>query len=482
MLRLRSWASSRMIVSYWRSIRSRCDLGEQDAVGHQLDQRPVADLVGEPHLAADDVAQRACPSSSAIRSATRAGGDPPRLGVPDPAAHARGPARAGSSAAGWSCPSRSRPATTTTWESRSAAAMSSRALTDRQLLGVARRPGRRRGGGRSAPRRRRRRRRSAPAAGPAPAGSLVRRGRRAAGASRCSSARVSAGSRDAEVVVRGGHGVLAFLRRGGSADPGSHCVRRRARRRAGSQSVYRATDCMYRTTGCTVHLFLPRVGAPMPTPESPVTDLASPSTGLDRRRRRRRPCPTSCRASCGWCTRSRRRRPAAGRGARARGAGAAVPARPARPAAAGRAGRARARRPLDRQPARRRARRARPRPPGGRRVRRPGQPAASSPPAGHAALDQLPPRARGHSRPGHRRLDAEPTSPTFTTLSAASSTTSATLASPTLRPCRRRRRRPPPRRTDDPDHRPRQRGRPPGRPRGGRRAGRQRGRSPTARS
>ena len=38
MLRLRSCASSMMIVSYWRSIAVGLDLGEQDAVGHQLDQ------------------------------------------------------------------------------------------------------------------------------------------------------------------------------------------------------------------------------------------------------------------------------------------------------------------------------------------------------------------------------------------------------------------------------------------------------------
>ena len=37
MLRLRSWASSMMIVSYLRSMPVALQLGEQDAVGHQLD-------------------------------------------------------------------------------------------------------------------------------------------------------------------------------------------------------------------------------------------------------------------------------------------------------------------------------------------------------------------------------------------------------------------------------------------------------------
>ena len=58
------------------------DLGEQDAVGHHLDERGVADLVGEADGVADVVAE--------LRSeflgdplGDRAGGDPPGLRVPD---------------------------------------------------------------------------------------------------------------------------------------------------------------------------------------------------------------------------------------------------------------------------------------------------------------------------------------------------------------------------------------------------------------
>ena len=37
MLRLRSWASSMMIVSYLLEVAVALELGQQDAVGHQLD-------------------------------------------------------------------------------------------------------------------------------------------------------------------------------------------------------------------------------------------------------------------------------------------------------------------------------------------------------------------------------------------------------------------------------------------------------------
>ena len=63
-------------------------LGEQDAVGHQLDQGVLADLVGEPDLVARRSSPSSVPSSSAIRSATRARGQPPRLGVADHAGDA----------------------------------------------------------------------------------------------------------------------------------------------------------------------------------------------------------------------------------------------------------------------------------------------------------------------------------------------------------------------------------------------------------
>ena len=87
MLRLRSWASSRMIVSYWRSIRSRAISASRTPSVISLTSVPVAHLVGEPDLAADDVAQRAVqllgdPLGDAAR------GDPAGLGVPDPAPHA----------------------------------------------------------------------------------------------------------------------------------------------------------------------------------------------------------------------------------------------------------------------------------------------------------------------------------------------------------------------------------------------------------
>ena len=63
------------------------DLGEQDAVGHQLDQRAVAGLVGEPHGVADGVAERGAQFvGDALGDG--AGGEPARLGVPDGAADA----------------------------------------------------------------------------------------------------------------------------------------------------------------------------------------------------------------------------------------------------------------------------------------------------------------------------------------------------------------------------------------------------------
>ena len=58
------------------------DLGQQDAVGHHLDERGVAHLVGEPHRVADTVAER---RSEFVGDplGDRAGGHPPGLGVPD---------------------------------------------------------------------------------------------------------------------------------------------------------------------------------------------------------------------------------------------------------------------------------------------------------------------------------------------------------------------------------------------------------------
>ena len=63
------------------------NLGEQDAVGHQLDQRAIADLIGEPHGVTDGLAQR---STQFVGDALadRAGSQPAWLGMPDCAANA----------------------------------------------------------------------------------------------------------------------------------------------------------------------------------------------------------------------------------------------------------------------------------------------------------------------------------------------------------------------------------------------------------
>ena len=62
-------------------------LGEQDAVGHQLHAALLRRPVGEPHLVADQVAQLG-PQLARDPLGDRARGDPPRLGVPDDAAAA----------------------------------------------------------------------------------------------------------------------------------------------------------------------------------------------------------------------------------------------------------------------------------------------------------------------------------------------------------------------------------------------------------
>ena len=58
------------------------DLGQQDAVGHQLDGGVVAGFVGEPDLVADDVAEVGL-ELLGDPLGDRAGGDPARLGVAD---------------------------------------------------------------------------------------------------------------------------------------------------------------------------------------------------------------------------------------------------------------------------------------------------------------------------------------------------------------------------------------------------------------
>ncbi len=63
-------------------VRLARDLGEQDAVGHQLHGGGVAGLVGEPHLVPDHLAElRAEFLRDPFRDGT--GGDAPRLGVAD---------------------------------------------------------------------------------------------------------------------------------------------------------------------------------------------------------------------------------------------------------------------------------------------------------------------------------------------------------------------------------------------------------------
>ena len=65
------------------------DLRQQDAVGHELDQGVLADLLGEAHLVADDAARPdrgAQLGGDALGHA--AGGDAPRLGVADHPGHA----------------------------------------------------------------------------------------------------------------------------------------------------------------------------------------------------------------------------------------------------------------------------------------------------------------------------------------------------------------------------------------------------------
>ena len=80
------------------------DLGQQQAVGDEADLRLAARLVVEAHGVADGAAERDAELLGDPRR-DRARGDPPRLGVGD---RACGRARGRSSAAGSSCPSRSR--------------------------------------------------------------------------------------------------------------------------------------------------------------------------------------------------------------------------------------------------------------------------------------------------------------------------------------------------------------------------------------
>ena len=87
MFRLRSCASSMISVSYWREVLVARQLGQQDPVGHQLDHRGVADLVGEAHLPADRAAELDA-QLLGDPGRHRAGGEAPRLGVADHPVHA----------------------------------------------------------------------------------------------------------------------------------------------------------------------------------------------------------------------------------------------------------------------------------------------------------------------------------------------------------------------------------------------------------
>ena len=103
-------------------------LGEQDAVGHQLDPAGLRGPVGEPHLVADQVAQLGA-ELLGDPLGDRARRDPARLGVADhPAALAGRPRPSSRQIFGsWVVfPEPVSPATITTWWSRIAAAMSSR--------------------------------------------------------------------------------------------------------------------------------------------------------------------------------------------------------------------------------------------------------------------------------------------------------------------------------------------------------------------
>ena len=104
------------------------DLGEQDAVGHHLDEGVLADPVVEAHGVADRLADLGAELlGDALRH--RPGGEPPRLGVADEARARRGRARGRASGSCVLLPEPVSPATTTTWWSRIASRSTSRWAT-----------------------------------------------------------------------------------------------------------------------------------------------------------------------------------------------------------------------------------------------------------------------------------------------------------------------------------------------------------------
>ena len=88
MFRQRSCASSMMMRVVVLEQRIGLRLGQQDAVGHQLDRRVAAQAVLEAHLEADHFAQRRLQFFGDALG-HRAGGDAPRLRVADQPALAR---------------------------------------------------------------------------------------------------------------------------------------------------------------------------------------------------------------------------------------------------------------------------------------------------------------------------------------------------------------------------------------------------------
>ena len=86
MLRLRSWASSMISVSYWRSIRSPVSSASRMPSVISLTSVCLADVVGEPDLPADRAAELGA-QLLGDPGGHRARGQPARLGVPDHAAH-----------------------------------------------------------------------------------------------------------------------------------------------------------------------------------------------------------------------------------------------------------------------------------------------------------------------------------------------------------------------------------------------------------
>ena len=108
MLRLRSCASSMIIVSYARSSGSLCVSASRMPSVISLTRARSADVVLEAHLVADDLAERRV---QLLRDALGDARAAIRRGCVWPISAAAAPRpmlEAGSSAAAWSCPSRSR--------------------------------------------------------------------------------------------------------------------------------------------------------------------------------------------------------------------------------------------------------------------------------------------------------------------------------------------------------------------------------------